>query len=139
MMEEDLINNFIDDDEGLVDELDKPRITTIFDHPNTDSSFIVIVPLLEERGFEGIIDKVVCEIESFMKNRSLTFYVEPLKKLIRNLNLLTSEIKISINMKEDTDKLFNAVQELAQTLITNTGLDCSVKISQTFYTSIVFK
>ncbi|CEF66953.1 RNA-dependent RNA polymerase, eukaryotic-type family-containing protein [Strongyloides ratti] len=138
MMEEDLINNFIDDDEGLVDELDKPRITTIFDHPNTDSSFIVIVPLLEERGFEGIIDKVVCEIESFMKNRSLTFYVEPLKKLIRNLNLLTSEIKISINMKEDTDKLFNAVQELAQTLITNTGLDCSVKISQTFYTSIVF-
>uniref|UniRef100_A0A0N5BRB1 RNA-directed RNA polymerase n=1 Tax=Strongyloides papillosus TaxID=174720 RepID=A0A0N5BRB1_STREA len=138
MMDEDLINNFIDDDDGLVDELDKPRVTTIFDHPNTDSSFIVIVPLAEERGFEMVIDSVVREIEKYMSGRSLTFYVEPLKKLIRNLNLLTSEIKISINMNENTDELFNAVKGLAKSLIETTKLDCSVKISQTFYTSIVF-
>uniref|UniRef100_A0A0N4ZH45 RNA-directed RNA polymerase n=1 Tax=Parastrongyloides trichosuri TaxID=131310 RepID=A0A0N4ZH45_PARTI len=137
-IDDDIINNIIDDDDGLTDEIDKPRITTIFDHPNTDSSFIVVVPLSEEKGFEKVINKVVKEIEKFMTSRCLTFFVEPMRKLLRNLNLLTSEIKISVNMNENTDDLFNNVKELTQFLTTNTGLDCSVKISQTFYTSIVF-
>uniref|UniRef100_A0AC35TS50 RNA-directed RNA polymerase n=1 Tax=Rhabditophanes sp. KR3021 TaxID=114890 RepID=A0AC35TS50_9BILA len=115
-----------------------PRVTSVFDYPDTDSSFLIVIPLVDEFDYELISDKVASELECYLLQNLIVHVVLPMKKLLRNLNLLTTEVKVLVNMHESTDLLFRTVREISTFLFEKTNLDCTVKISQTFYTSIVF-
>uniref|UniRef100_A0AC35UGH7 RNA-directed RNA polymerase n=1 Tax=Rhabditophanes sp. KR3021 TaxID=114890 RepID=A0AC35UGH7_9BILA len=127
---------FCDEEENTQEHI--PRITSVFDYPDTDSSFLIVIPLEDEYNYELISANVASEVEGYFLHKSIINVVLPIKKLLTNLNLLTTEVKVLVNMGESSELLFRTVRDISTFLFQKTKLDCTVKVSQTLYTSTVF-